>query len=166
MTPEQQLIAKWLGFVLFLVAIFFAGFYVRGYMAEKDALEVANQTLVDVATLAADYQTKVEERDARNQELQSQLHALDAAHQRTLNDQLAENDALRGDLAVAQRMQLKGTSCPKGSPAAGETPAAGVDTGVPVVLSAETRHAVFDLRASILRDKAALEACKSYALTN
>lgn len=154
--------AKFVAILLALLVAFGSGFFVRGYMAGKAELKVENEALTSALQAATDYQDKVDKRDARNQELQSQLTALDKELINARTAALAENSALRDDLAVARRMQLKGTSCPS-RPAGTAAPGSGsVDHGAPVELSAETRLAVFDLRESIIADTAALAGCQAY----
>lgn len=139
------------------------GYGVRSYMAGKESL--AHRVADQDAALAAqkDYLDKIAQRDAWNQELQNKLTALDTEKTHALTQALATNSALRSDLAVAQRMHLKGTSCPAGTAAGGQTGAAGSlgdDPGIE--LSAETRFAVFDLRAGLISDEAKLEYLQRY----
>lgn len=148
--------------VVTLLLGFGTGFGVRTYMAGKHNLQVENTALSRALTASIDYQAKVEARDTKNQVLQSQLATLDKELTNARTTALSDNAALRSDLAVAQRMQLKGTTCPSRSASDQASPAAGVDHGAQVELSPETRLAVFDLRESIIGDQAALEGCQSY----
>lgn len=156
MTPDQKAIAKIVFFGLFLVGVFFSGFGVRGYMAGK--AELANQLDQQKAVNAqlTEYTKDLKTLTDRNLALQDKVTALDAKHTGTLNEKLAENSALRRDLAVAQRMRLQGTTCPKASAGSDAAHPSSMGDGAGVELSAETRLAVWDLRESILRDQAKL----------
>ena len=138
------------------------GWLVRGYIADSAEKAAENAALVEALNQVHDYQTKLAARDTAYHALQRELTALETKNQRILDAQLAENDALRTDLAAARRMQLKGTRCPSGPAATGSAGTAGVDDGVPVELSGETRQLVLDLRESLLLDRAALASCRSY----
>lgn len=156
MTPEQRLIAKWLFIVLFLIGIFFSGFGVRGYMANHELtvlqLDQAKTENAQLDQYAKDLKGLAD----TNQALRNQVHRLDSTHTKALNEKLDENRALRADLAVAQRMSLKGTSCPKASGAGDIAGSPGMGDGAAVVLSRETGLAVFDLREDLIRDRAKL----------
>ena len=154
--------AKIVILLLTLLMGFATGFGVRSYMAGKQELQRENTALTQALEASTDFQAKVEARDAKIQTLQNQLTALDKDLTNARTEALAENSALRADLAVAERMRLKGVSCPQ-RPSGTEVPAAsGMGHGTEVELSAETRLAVFDLRESIIQDQAALEGCQAY----
>jgi prophage endopeptidase len=139
------------------------GYAVRSYMAQKDAL--AHQASEQQAALDADatYLAKLSTRDAAVKDLQNQLTQLDTEKTDALNAAIQTNDSLRGDLAVAQRMRLTGTTCPTWPATvreAGSASSVGHDTWVG--LSAQTRYAVFDLRAGIVSDRAKLDYLQRY----
>ena len=154
--------AKLVALLLTLILGFGTGFAVRAYIAGKQDVVRENTVLTKALAASIDYQAKVEARDDRNQELQSQLTVLDQELTNARTTALTENSALRADLAVAERMHLKGSSCPPRPASPQATGSGSVDHGGPVELSAETRLAVFDLRESIIGDQAALEGCQSY----
>lgn len=152
MTPEQRLIAKLVGYVLILLACFSAGCHYRDIQADRDSARVELDSYKEHAAA-------ISERDTKFAVTQAKLTALETQYTKDANDRLAENSALRNDLAVAQRMRLKGTYCPAQATAA--EAGAGVDPPAPLELSEETRLAVFDLRESIVADTNALAACQA-----
>lgn len=152
MTPEQKLIAKLVLLVLVCIGIFGAGYHYRDIKADRDT---AQATLDSYKTFGK----AINERDRKHAETTAKLTALEAAYTEQANALTAENDALRNDVAVAQRMRLKGAYCP--AAAADGKASTGVDPAAPVQLSEETRLAVFDLRASIVADTNALAACQA-----
>ena len=163
MTPEQRLLAKWIFVGLFLVGIFFAGFGVRGYMANAEAAALELKRTQEINTELTKYAQDLKTVTDRNLALQDKINTLNATHTRSLNERLAENAALRTDLAVAQRMRLQGTSCPRPAPGANDSGAGGVGDGTAVELSEETRLLVWDLREDLVRDLGKLEYLQAWA---
>ena len=165
MTPEQRLIAKWVAIALVAVALFGGGYGVRDYIADADAtaekLKLTEQFAADLAKHAEDLKAVSD----RNLELQAEVNALNTQHTKALNEKLAENDRLRLDLGVAQRMRLQGTTCPRPAAGADHSSAGSVGTGEGVELSLETRLAVWDLRGSIIRTEAKLAYLQGWAET-
>lgn len=163
MTPEQRFIAKWVGVLVLLIAIFFSGFGVRGYMAKADATKAALDHALAMNTALADYAKELKTVTDRNLELQGEIDTLGKTHTKALNEQLAQNSALRTDLAVAKRMRLQGTSCPRAPAGTNDSGAGSLGDGTPVELSEETRLLVWDLREDLLRDRGKLEYLQAWA---
>lgn len=156
--PQYKLLAQ----VIFLALVFLAGFLVRGYIAGRDELaaQVASQAAENKRL--AEYTGKFQALTNRFNEVQSKLHTIDTDHTEVLNAKLEENSVLRGDLAVARRMRLQGTVCPR-LPAATQDAAAGsVGDATGVELSEETRQAVFDLRGDLIRDREKIDYLQAY----
>lgn len=142
---------------------FGSGFGTRAYIASKEKLEIEVSNLKADKQEFKDYISKTEQQVAQVNALQAKLYTLDSDRTKDLNEQLSENDRLRGDLATAQRMHLTGTSCPRTAAAPGQTDSAGgVGSNVPVALSGETRQAVWDLRQSVIRDIAVIRYYQGY----
>ena len=121
------------------------------YVSELKSVEIAEQNKI-IGQLTDALKSNTDQYKA-NQKLKSDLESLAAKHQTELQGQLDANSALRDDLRVAQRMRLKGTTCPAATtnPFDSQTGIVGDDSGV--MLSVETRLAVFDLRSSIIADQ-------------
>lgn len=155
MTAVQTAIAKW---AIIILVLFFAGYGVRDYMADAESTRVELKNQRDKNATLAQYSTDLLDLTVRNQALRNTIANLDEKHSKDLHDQLAENNRLRNDLALAGKLRLKGTTCPKQAPAASDPAStAGLDDGAAVVLSGETGLAVFDIRADILRDRKMLQ---------
>lgn len=162
MTPEQRLIAKWIAILLCLTGVFFSGFGVRGYMADKaDLAAKVKQQDKHIKEQNA-YAQKFGELTQAFNKIQSDLTLIDANHQKVLNEKLTENSMLRRDLAVARRMQLFGTTCPAGSAETADAAASLVGDGAGLKLSEETRSLVWDLRGDIISDQAKLTYLHEY----
>lgn len=156
--PQYKLLAQ----IIFLGLVFLCGFLVRGYMAGRDELaaQVASQAAENKRL--GEYTQKFEALTTRFNQVQSKLHAIDTNHSEVLNAKLEENSALRGDLAVARGMRLKGTVCPRLPAATADTPASSVGDAAGIELSEETRQAVFDLRGDLIRDREKIEYLHAY----
>lgn len=163
MTPEQRLLAKWLGVLLFLVAVFFSGFGVRSYMANAEATATALEHAQAMNDALADHAEQLKAVTDRNLELQGEINTLNATHTKVLNENLAENARLRTDLAVAKRMRLQGTSCPRPAAGADDPGTGSVGDGAGVELSEETRLLVWDLREDLIRDRGKLDYLQAWA---
>jgi len=158
MTLQSKLIAL---FVTLLLGCGM-GFGARSYMASKERLAIENANLKQDKAEFKSYIDKAETQVAKYNALQDKLYTLDTAASKDLNDQLDENDRLRGDLAVAQRMRLQGARC-VASPASGQDASAGgVGSDLQVELTGETRQAVWDLRASLVKDLAVIAYYQGY----
>ncbi|MGV8863294.1 MAG: hypothetical protein ACOH2T_19270 [Pseudomonas sp.] len=143
-------------FVLIFLLGIIGGCMGRAQVAQKDALYVQNQQLTKEAIQQTVYLEEIRKQAARAKELNDALNEIQGAthdEYQTLNDQ---NQSLRSDLAVAKRMQLKGSSC-AATPGATKTPSGSLVAEVPVELSEVTRQLVFDLRQSILRDQEVIQ---------
>ena len=121
------------------------------YVSELKSVEIAEQNKI-IGQLTDALKSNADQHKA-NQKLKSDLESLAAKHQTELQGQLDANSALRDDLRVAQRMRLKGTSCPAATSNPFDSPTGIVGDDSGVMLSVETRLAVFDLRSSIIEDQ-------------
>ena len=163
MTPEQRFIIKIVFVLLAFIGTFFAGFGVRGYMANAEATEVELKRTQEMNATFAKYAKDLKAATDRNLALQNQINTLTANHTRSLNERLAENSALRSDLAVAKRMRLQGTNCPQPASGTNNPSPGGLGDGTPVELSEETRLLVWDLREDLVRDLSKLEYLQAWA---
>lgn len=157
------MITSWLlKFLALLLLGLTIGVGVTAYINHTDNLANQAKALKESNQAKQDHIDELARRDEKIRLLQNQLTELDTQSTQALYEQLHQNDLLRHDLDTAQRMRLRGTSCPA-APAGSQTAATssmGDDPGIE--LSAETRQAVFDLRAGILDDKAKIDYLQGY----
>lgn len=135
--------------LLLLGLAFLTGLFFQKY---RNNLEEIVRQQVEVQRLV-DYSVELANLNQRNLELQNQIDSLSTESTRALNDALSENDRLAADLAVAERMRLKGTQCPR--PDSGTDPASPGQPGdgAGVELGEETRRLVWDLRRELIQDQ-------------
>lgn len=162
MTPEQRLIAKGVAILLLMIGVFFSGFGVRSYMAGRDDLAAKVEQQDKYIKEQNAYAQKFGELTQAFNKIQTNLTLIDANHHKVLNEKLTENSLLRGDLAVAKRMRLFGTTCPAGSAETADAAASLVGDGTGLELSEETRSLVWDLRGDIISDQAKLTYLQEY----
>ena len=163
MSPEQRLLTKWIFILLTFAGVFAAGYSVRDYTANAEATALELQRTQEANTQLAAHTAALQDAADRNLALQTRIDELNTTHTRSLNEHLAQNAALRTDLAVAQRMRLQGTNCPRPDPGADNPSAGSVGDGAPVELSEETRLLVWDLREDLIRDRGKLEYLQDWA---
>ena len=129
-------------------------------IANNEASRQADLTLI--ANAGA---TQARQALEKQQAAERALATLDQKAQKEKTDALAENYKLRSAVASgARRLRIAG-SCPAyGGEMSGTTSAPGMgDAGV-VELSATTGSAVYDIRAGIIADQAALKALQLYVM--
>lgn len=153
MTPEQKIIAKLAMVLAILTTVFFTGFGVRGYMAQHELTEIQLKAKQDENVLLDQHIKDLKGLADTNAALRNQVHRLDVQHTGVLNEKLAENSRLRADLVTAQRLSLRGTTCPRPDPGSDLAGTGSVGDGAAVMLSGATGLAVFDLRESLIRDR-------------
>lgn len=143
-------------------------------LADKDSAYQADLTRISAAG-AAQARQAVEKQQVAEQavaaiDAKSSQEKSDALAQNDLLSRLyssaqASNDQLRADVATAQhRLHIAGTCT--GSAGGGDVPkaasAAGVGDAGTVELSAAAGRTVFDIRAGIIADQAALKSLQLY----
>ena len=139
--------------LIILAAVFLGGAAV-GTIVQKHAQ--ANMQLEHQAEqilLQDQHNERLAALNQRNLQYQNKIDLLSAQAYRDLNESLAENDRLAADLAVAERMRLKGSSCPRTSAGADHPEAGQPGDGAGVELSEETRRLVWDLRRELIQDQ-------------
>lgn len=138
------------------------GYYVRDLRADRDtAAALAKQANTHAQALAL-HAEDLEDMNQQNAALRDRIATLDTDHTDQRNAYLEENARLRGDVAVAQRMRLQGTTC-HAAPAQGDPAGAGsVGDAAGIELSGETRLAVWDLRAALIADRAKVNYLQDY----
>ncbi|MGB4484681.1 MAG: lysis system i-spanin subunit Rz [Pseudomonas veronii] len=94
------------------------------------------------------------------------LADLDQKNQKEKTDGLAENEKLRLAAAdSARRLRIEGSCRSGGGDVSGTTSASGLGNASTVELSAAAGSTVFDIRAGIIADQAALKALQSYVMS-
>lgn len=115
--------------------------------------------LSDQAQIAADKLKANKAARAKEQEWQQKLAAVDAQHQKELQDAKDVEDKLRADVASgARRLRILVTR----ASIAADTKGAGSSDDASVELAPVARQTYYDLRAAIVKDHATINACQGY----
>jgi prophage endopeptidase len=101
----------------------------------------------------------------KQQAAEQALATLDQNAQKEKTDALAENEKLRFAIASgARRLRITGSCRARGGDVPGTARAAGLGDAGTVELSTASGSAVFDIRAGIIADQAALKALQQYVI--
>ena len=141
--------AKLLGWLLCFLLGLAAGSLWHKYHQTQDNL--ARQK--EQNALLVEHNLKLATANQKNLQLQNQIDLLSTQATRELHDALSENDRLAADLAVSERMRLKGSYCPRTDPGSDPAGAGQPGDGAGVELGEETRRLVWDLRRELIQDQ-------------
>jgi prophage endopeptidase len=123
--------------------------------------EAARQA--DLALIASVGAKQAREALENQQAAEQALADLDQKAQKEKTDALAENEKLRADVASgARRLRIAGSCRASGSNVPGTPSTAGVGDAGTVELSTASGSTVFDIRAGVTADQAALKALQEY----
>lgn len=101
----------------------------------------------------------------KQQHAEQALADLDQKSQKEKTDGLAENEKLRADVAAGtRRLRIAGSCRASGGNVPGTASAASLGDAGAVELSTASGRTVFDIRAGIIADQAALKALQSYVM--
>ncbi|WP_256659774.1 lysis protein [Pseudomonas sp. LS-2] len=170
MIAALKLVPMWAWGVVVLVIALCVGSFAAAWFWQANAYGKV------IATNESSYQSdrtlianaaSAQARDAlaKQQEAEKKLAALDKTATEQKDKANAENETLRRAIADGtRRLRIAGT-CSAGSGSSNvpkATGAAGVGNAGSVELSAATGRSVFDIRAGIIADQAALRAAQAY----
>ncbi|MFK3971205.1 lysis protein [Pseudomonas sp. NPDC087358] len=117
----------------------------------------------DLTMIANAAATQARQALAKQQEAESRAAASDARYTREKADDMATNEYLRRAVADGnRRLRIAGSCSPGGGNVSGTTSAAGLGDAGSVELAAAVGRNIFDIRAGIIADQAALKAAQSY----
>lgn len=129
-------------------------------IADNEASHQADLTLI--ANAGA---TQARQALEKQQVAEQALANLDQKAQKEKTDALTENETLRRAAAdSARRLRIAGSCRASGGNVPGTTSTAGLGDAGTVELSAASGSTVFDIRAGIIADQAALRVLQSYVM--
>lgn len=119
----------------------------------------------DLALIANAGAAQARQAIEKQQRAEQAIADLDQKAQKEKTDALAENDKLRSAVASgARRLRIAGSCNPGRGNVSGTAGSAGLGDASTIELSAASGSAVFDIRAGIIADQAALKALQSYVM--
>lgn len=156
---------RWLGLALLVAISCFATWKVDAwrYGKELSSLTAAHQSDLTAIANAASAQTR---QALEKQQAAEQARAdLDAKSTKERANDLAENERLRRTADdSARRLRIAGRCSTSSSDLSGTTSTARLDDGSTVELAGVAGRTVFDIRAGIIKDRAALKGLQEYVL--
>lgn len=119
----------------------------------------------DIAMIASAGAAQARKAVERQQLAEQAVADLDKKHQKEKTDGLAENEKLRRAAAdSARRLRIAGSCRASGGDLPGTASTARLGDAGTVELSAASESTVFDIRAGIIADQAALRVLQSYVM--
>ena len=156
-------LSRWIGLAVLVGCSVFSTWKVDTWrygkqLADLSALHQADLTAISNAAAAQARQAL-----ERQQANQKALAELDAKAKTEKARDLAENERLRADVSAGdRRLRIAGRCSADISNLSGTTSAARLDHGGTVELAGAAGRTVFDIRAGIIKDRAALKGLQEY----
>ena len=158
MTP-----GRWGGLALLVVCSAFATWKVDAWRYDKQLADLNASHQADLAAISTAAADRVRQVLEKQQAAQKILADHDAKATKEKAHALAENERLRADVAADDRRLRIAGRCSAGSGKLSDTASATrVDDGGAVELAGATGRTVFDIRAGIIKDRAALKGLQEY----
>ena len=155
--------ARWLGFALLLAIACFATWKVDAWRYGKELASLTAAHQADLTTISIAAATQVREALEKQQVTQKALAELDAKATKEKASDLADNERLRADVAAGdRRLRIAGRCSASSSDLPDTTSAARLDDGGTVELAGAAGRTVFDIRAGIIKDRAALKGLQEH----
>ncbi|VVO44283.1 lysis protein [Pseudomonas fluorescens] len=164
MSPAALRLSAVIGLVLLLLTVG-AAWKVQDWRYGKQLAEQSGLHQADLATISNAASAQVRQALKKQQAAEKTLADLDAKTTKEKMHDLAENETLRRAVADGDRRLRIAGSCRAG---AGDVPgtasAASLGDGGTFELAPAAGRTVFDIRAGIIADQAALRALQSYVI--
>ena len=161
MTPMQKLAV-----VLLVMAIAcFSTWKVDAWRYGKELASLSAAHQSDLSAIANAASIQVRQSLDKQQAAEQARADLDARTTKEKAHALAENERLRADVAAGdRRLRIAGRCSADSSNLSDTTSTARVDDGGTVELAGVAGRTVFDIRAGIIKDRAALKGLQEYVL--
>ena len=160
MTPS-----RWVGLAVLVGCSVFATWKVDAWRYGKELASLTAAHQADLTTISNAAATQLRKALEKQQATQIALAELDAKVTREKASDLAENERLRADVAAGdRRLRIAGRCSASSGNLPDTTSTARLDDGGTVELAGVAGRTVFDIRARIIKDRAALKGLQEYVL--
>ena len=160
MTP-----GRWLALVVLVVIACSFTWKVDAWRYGKELASLSAAHQSDLSAIANAASTQVRQSLDKQQTAEQARADLDARTTKEKAHALAENERLRADVAAGdRRLRIAGRCSADSSNLSDTTSTARVDDGGTVELAGVAGRTVFDIRAGIIKDRAALKGLQEYVL--
>ncbi|WP_338660196.1 lysis system i-spanin subunit Rz [Pseudomonas bubulae] len=156
-------LARWLGLALLLASACFATWKVDAWRYGRQLADLSASHQADLTTISNAAAAQVRQALDKQQATQKALAELDDKATTEKARDLAENEKLRADVAAGdRRLRIAGRCSADIGNLPITTSTARLDDGAAIELAGATRRIVFDIRAEIIKDRAALKGIQAY----
>ena len=157
--------ARWIVIALLVVVTCFATWKVGAWRYGKELASLTAAHQADLTTISNAAATQLRKALEKQQATQIALAELDAKVTREKASDLAENEKLRADVAAGdRRLRIAGRCSADSGNLSNTTGTARLDDGGTIELAGAAGRTVFDIRAGIIKDRAALKGLQEHVL--
>lgn len=154
---------RWLAPVVLVGIACFSTWKVDAWRYGKQLTDLSASHQADLTTIANAAAAQARQVLEKQQAIQKALAELDAKATKEKMNALAENEKLRADVAAGdRRLRIAGRCSTSSSNMPDTAVAARLDDGGAVELAGAVGRTVFDIRAGIIKDRAALKGLQKY----
>ena len=154
---------RWVGLALLLAIACFATWKVDAWRYGKQLADLSASHQADLTSISNAATAQARQALEKQQATQKALAELDAKATKEKTNALAENERLRADVAAGdRRLRIAGRCSADSSNLPDTTSAARLDDGGTVELAGTAGRTVFDIRAGVIKDLAALRGLQEY----
>ena len=154
---------RWPGLALLVAIACFATWKVDAWRYGKQLSDLSAAHQADLTSIANAAAAQARQALEKQQAIQKALAELDAKATKEKMNDLAENEKLRADVAAGdRRLRIAGRCSASSSNMPDTAVAARLDDGGTVELAGAAGRTVFDIRAGIIKDRAALKGLQEY----
>ena len=154
---------RWIGLPLLVAIACFSTWKVDAWRYGKQLTELSAAHQADLTAISNAAAAQVRQALERQQIAQKALADLDARATTEKARDLAENEKLRADVAAGdRRLRIAGRCSADSSNLSDTASAAHQDDGGTVELTGAAGRTVFDIRAGVIKDRAALKGLQEY----
>jgi len=156
---------RWIGLAVLVGCSVFSTWKVDAWRYGKQLADLSASYQVDLTAISNAAASKVRQALERQQAIQKALAELDAKATTEKAYAIAENEKLRADvIASDRRLRITGRCSADSSDLSNTTSTVRLDDGATIELAGAAGRAVFDIRAGMIEDRAALKALQEYVL--
>ena len=154
---------RWPGLALLVAIACFATWKVDAWRYGKQLSDLSAAHQADLTSIANAAAAQARQALEKQQAIQKALAELDTKATKEKMNALAENEKLRADVAAGdRRLRIAGRCSADSSNLSNPTSSARLDDGGAVELAGAAGRTVFDIRAGIIKDRAALKGLQEH----
>ena len=154
---------RWLALIVLLATACFFTWKVDAWRYGKQLSDLSAAHEADLTSIANAAAAQARQALEKQQAIQKALAELDAKATKEKMNDLAENEKLRADVAAGdRRLRIAGRCSASSSNLLDTSSTARMDDGGTVELAGAAGRTVFDIRAGIIKDRAALKGLQEH----